>query len=115
MGKIIYKLIENNTVEIEIHDNTKFNRLLPLIQRMIELEYSLVLTIDSDFAKFQTKLGEYCANNIELPFDAKSIVMDNDEFAYQLIGNMVLTFYIQETFFVKSIAEKMVYEIKKVD
>lgn len=103
MKRITHKYINDELVEIYLDDYSQLSKLESVINKLDD--HTIVLVIRSDLRTLHIELGKLMAGKADF---------QNDQNAYELIGKVALDYYIPKTYFVKSIAENKVYEIRGV-
>ena len=104
MSNIKVKFHDENVAELIVSES-QYRKLIDTIDTYVKAGYTIMLTVNPPIDCFQRDFGKLCSKH--------SKVFEDDDTAYELIGKMTLDYYIKDTYFVKSIAEKTVYEIRK--
>ena len=103
MNDIKHKYLSNGMVELTIANNDQLSKIQTKVRKF--KDKPIVLVIQTDLATFHADLGKSVSKDTDF---------QNDRNAYELVGKCALDYYIPDTYFVKSIAENKVYEIRGV-
>lgn len=102
-------------LKVDVDSDKDLKLLVGRIKRAFynEKDIKFYISVASTMGEFQTKLGEMIYNNTELGIEIPVEFTEyTDSMMYLLIGRMVLDTYITNTYWIKSDAEKKVYEIR---
>lgn len=113
MSSIKTKFLGDNYMEIIVRPDTKVNRLIPFIEKTAKANYILVLTVDNTYEDLLEAVGRYCSGREEYFGVAFPKDFPPDITLFQLIGKMVIDYYIPQTYFVKEQGTMKILEIKR--
>ena len=109
MKKIKTTIIDDK-IEYLIENENQFSRLITLLKN--GSDYTVVITTEDSFLNFHSKFGKFL--NAKYNSDSLNEVgrMFDPVLFNQMTAQMALGELISETYFLKSIADEKVYEIK---
>lgn len=110
MKNLIVNILNDDIIEIVV--DKKRLALIPPAVTQYQLEgFTILFTVKESLTDFQKEIGSQLSKTfVDIP--TQSVVDEADPNFYELLGKMILDYYVPTTYYIKSHKDKAVYEVR---